>query len=40
MIFDYWTIVGLAGLGLSLFGWLTLWLTRPARHPHQQHGAV
>jgi len=35
MIWDYWTIAGLAGLGLSLLGWLALWLTRPVKHPNQ-----
>jgi len=29
MIFDYWTIAGLAALGISLCGWPALWLTRP-----------
>lgn len=24
----YWLVVPLAGIGLSLFGWLALWLTR------------
>ena len=25
----YWLVVPLIGIGLSLFGWLALWLTRP-----------
>jgi hypothetical protein len=25
----YWLVVPLAGIGLSLFGWLALWMTRP-----------
>jgi hypothetical protein len=24
----YWLVVPLAGIGLSMFGWLALWLTR------------
>jgi len=39
MTFDYWTAVPLVGIGLSLFGWLALWLTRPVKRPHQQPGA-
>jgi len=27
----YWLIAPLVGIGLSGFGWLALWLTRPAR---------
>ncbi|HJS86861.1 MAG TPA: hypothetical protein VJ779_15505 [Acetobacteraceae bacterium] len=27
----YWLIVPLAGIGLSVFGWLALWLTRKPR---------
>jgi len=30
----YWLIVPLAGIGLSAFGWLALWITRP----HRKHG--
>ena len=25
----YWLVVPLAGVGLSTFGWLALWVTRP-----------
>jgi hypothetical protein len=25
----YWLVVPLAGIGLSAFGWLALWATRP-----------
>jgi hypothetical protein len=28
----YWTVVPIAGIGLSTLGWLALWLTR---HPRQ-----
>jgi hypothetical protein len=34
MIFDYWTIVPLVGIGLTAPVWLWLWLTRPHK-PHQ-----
>jgi hypothetical protein len=35
MILDYWTTVGLVGIGLSLIGWLALWLTRPHGDGHK-----
>jgi hypothetical protein len=25
----YWLVVPLAGIGLSAFGWLAIWITRP-----------
>jgi hypothetical protein len=33
----YWLVVPLVGIGLSGFGWLALWLTRPSkqRSPHK-----
>lgn len=32
----YWLVAPLALLGLSAFGWLALWLTRP-RHRRDHH---
>jgi hypothetical protein len=31
----YWLIVPLAGIGLSVFGWAWLWLTRHYGRPHK-----
>jgi hypothetical protein len=33
VIFDYWTIVPLVGIGLTVPVWLWLWLTRPHKRP-------
>jgi hypothetical protein len=35
VLYTYWLVVPLAGIGLSVFGWLALYLTR--RH-HQAEG--
>jgi hypothetical protein len=35
----YWLVVPLAGIGLSAFGWLALWLSRRQRAKQDQQHA-
>jgi len=35
----YWLVLPSIGTVVGLAVCLALWLTRPAKHPHQQHGA-